>query len=67
MTTEDDELMDDLLAQLDSRDQTVQSESATIINEMNLKQEAEKIESDSKLDPKSRFKARKVSVILIDV
>ncbi|TCD69746.1 hypothetical protein EIP91_006513 [Steccherinum ochraceum] len=42
---EDDELMDDLFAQLDSKDQNVQAESAAVINEMQQ-------------DSKSRHKAR---------
>lgn len=54
----DDDLMDDLLAQLDSRDQTVQLESAAVINDI---QKAETdIESHTRQDPKSRFKARQV-------
>ncbi|KAF5381029.1 hypothetical protein D9615_003917 [Tricholomella constricta] len=53
----DDELMDDLFAQLDSRDQTVQAASAVVINEVQNRQ-AEQITSRSKQDAKSRFKAR---------
>jgi OTU domain-containing protein 6 len=50
-TIDDDELMDDLLSQLDSRDQNVQIESATLIQE---------ISGERKQDPKSRFQARQV-------
>lgn len=49
---DDDGLMDDLLNQLESRDQTVQQESAILIQE---------ITQDRKKDPKSRFQARQVS------
>ncbi|KAJ7156020.1 hypothetical protein C8R43DRAFT_998853 [Mycena crocata] len=55
---DDDQLMDDLLAQLDSRDETVQQESATVLNEMNLNKQADRLENASKQDPKSRFRAR---------
>jgi len=67
MGTDDDQLMDDLLAQLDSRDKTVQAQSATIINEMNLKEQADNIEAGEKRDAKSRFKARQVCVIPLSV
>ncbi|KAJ7285884.1 hypothetical protein C8J57DRAFT_1051385 [Mycena rebaudengoi] len=53
---DDQDLMNDLLAQLDSRDEIVQQESANVLNEMNLNQQANKLES--KQDAKSRFKAR---------
>ncbi|KAJ6630757.1 hypothetical protein B0H10DRAFT_2207800 [Mycena sp. CBHHK59/15] len=56
--TDDDELMDDLLDQLDSRDDTVKQESANVLNDMQLNKEANRIESAPKQDPKSRFKAR---------
>lgn len=61
---EDSELMDDLLAQLDSRDQVVQTESANVLNEMNLNAQADSIEASSRQDAKSRFKARQVSALL---
>ncbi|KAJ7097970.1 cysteine proteinase [Mycena belliarum] len=60
-TDDDNELMDDLLAQLDSRDETVQQESANVINEMQINQTADASETASKQDPKSRFRARQVS------
>ncbi|KAF8077990.1 hypothetical protein FPV67DRAFT_1685589 [Lyophyllum atratum] len=53
----DGDLMDDLFAQLDSRDQTVQAESAALINEVQSKEVAT-VEARSKKDAKSRFKAR---------
>ncbi|KAF8163261.1 hypothetical protein B0H34DRAFT_672303 [Crassisporium funariophilum] len=58
MNDDDDELMNDLLVQLESRDHTVQTESANVLNEMNLNDQADKIEAGQKQDAKSRFKAR---------
>ncbi|KAF8212283.1 hypothetical protein K438DRAFT_1806285 [Mycena galopus ATCC 62051] len=55
---EDDGLMDDLLAQLDSRDQTVAQESANVLNDMQINEQAEALEAAAKQDAKSRFKAR---------
>jgi len=58
----DEELMDDLFAQLDSRDQTstVKGESATIIHDIQAKQAAEQSTSPPprKQDPKNRHQAR---------
>lgn len=54
---DDDDLMNELLAQLDSRDETVQAESATIIQEIKLN---EQVDANEKQDPRSRFKARQV-------
>jgi OTU domain-containing protein 6 len=51
----DDDLMNELLAQLDSRDETVRAESATIVHEMKLNEQA-----NGKQDPRNRFKARQV-------
>ncbi|GLB34996.1 putative OTU-like cysteine protease [Lyophyllum shimeji] len=53
----DDELMDELFAHLDSRDQTVQAESAAVINEVQTNEVARN-EARSRKDVKSRFKAR---------
>ncbi|KAG6911493.1 hypothetical protein DXG01_014567 [Tephrocybe rancida] len=53
----DDDLMDDLFAQLDSRDKTVQAESAVVIKEIQAK-EAERVAVSSRQDARSRFKAR---------
>jgi OTU domain-containing protein 6 len=65
-TVQDDGLMDDLLAELDSRDQTVQHESATVLMEMQDNQEnlfADKAQSATKKqDSKSRHEARQVSI-----
>ncbi|KAJ7940683.1 hypothetical protein B0H13DRAFT_25410 [Mycena leptocephala] len=55
---DDDGLVDDLLAQLDSRDEVVQQESANVLNDMQLNQQADQLEATSKQDAKSRFKAR---------
>ncbi|KAJ7709951.1 cysteine proteinase, partial [Mycena rosella] len=57
-TEDDNELMDELLSQLDSRDETVKQESANVLNDMQLNQQADQIEAGSKQDPKSRFRAR---------
>lgn len=56
----DADLVDDLLAQLDSRDHVVQEESASIIKSMHLDERAQIMESSQKQDAKSRFKARQV-------
>ncbi|KAJ7343531.1 hypothetical protein DFH08DRAFT_872956 [Mycena albidolilacea] len=56
----DDGLMDDLLAQLDSRDETVAQESANVLNEMQINKQAEQLETTSKQDAKDRFKARQM-------
>jgi hypothetical protein len=56
---DDRELMDELMAQLDSKNQTVQIESATVLNAMQLNKQA----GQDKQDPKSRFKARQVSLV----
>ncbi|CAA7271740.1 unnamed protein product [Cyclocybe aegerita] len=58
MNQDADELMNDLLAQLDSRDETVQAESAQVLNDMNLNEQANAIEKGKKQDAKSRFQAR---------
>ena len=62
MDQEDSDLMNELLAHLDSRGEpAVRAESATVLNEMNLNEQASQIEaSNQKQDPKSRFKARQV-------
>ncbi|KAJ7172523.1 hypothetical protein C8R46DRAFT_1216336 [Mycena filopes] len=52
------DLVDDLLAQLDSRDETVKQESANVLNDMQLDKQADQLEATSKQDAKSRFKAR---------
>jgi len=58
---DDEELMNDLMAQLDSRDKTVQSESANVLNDMQINQQATAVdEARNKQDPKSRYQARQV-------
>ncbi|KAI0928749.1 hypothetical protein AcW1_005904 [Taiwanofungus camphoratus] len=58
-TMDDEDLMDDLMAQLDSNDQTVQAESAVVLNEMQIKQAADTPPpATPKQDSKSRHKAR---------
>jgi len=56
MAEDNEDLLNDLMAVLDSRDTIVQSESAKILNEMQLDQQAE--ESRKKQDAKSRYQAR---------
>ncbi|THH12749.1 hypothetical protein EW146_g7402 [Bondarzewia mesenterica] len=51
------ELMDDLLAHLDSKDQAVQQESATVLNEMQIN-EVVKDRSNGKSKSRDRFKER---------
>ena len=62
---EDDDLMNDLIAELDSRDNTVQAESAAVLNDMQLNQQAQQIDISRKRDPQSRFQARQVMACLI--
>ena len=57
----DGELVVDLLAQLESRDPVVQTETASVVQTMHLEERADILESSQKKDPKSRFKARQVS------
>lgn len=59
---EDDDLVNDLLAQLDSRDGDVQKESAQVLKEMQMEQHADRMEASppAKQDAKSRYKARQV-------
>jgi len=58
MGPEDDTLMDDLLAQLDSKNQTVQQESAKVLNGMILEERAKEMEPKPKPSAKDRFQAR---------
>lgn len=59
----DDELMDHLLAQLDSRDQATREETSIVVNEMHPTQVAENLEAATKQDSKSRHKARQVRLL----
>jgi len=62
-TLDDDDLMNDLLSQLDSRDQTVKEESTTVLNEMQLEKQANELEVKPKRTAKDRFQARRVSFV----
>ena len=65
-TVEDDELLDDLIAQLDSNDKTVQTVSAEVINDIQLSQLQENKESQKKKkDSKRRFLERQVCIFLV--
>ncbi|KAI0831231.1 cysteine proteinase [Trametes gibbosa] len=55
---DDNDLMDDLFAQLDSKDDGTRKESAIILNEMQIDQVADKLEAAPKKDGKARHKAR---------
>ena len=64
---DDDALMDDLMAQLDSRDTTVQAESAAVLHEMNVNKAADTpppppaaSPPPQKQDSKARHRARMV-------
>jgi len=58
---DDEELINDLMAQLDSRDKTVQSESANVLNALQINQQANMSgASQQKKDPKSRYQARQI-------
>ena len=58
---DNEQLMDDLLAQLDSQDKTVQQESAAVLNEMQISQIANE-DSNKKNSSRDRFKERQVRV-----
>lgn len=60
---DDDELMDELLNELDSRNPSVKSEASTVLSEMQQNR-AEQIEAAPKQDSKSRFQARAVRIML---
>ncbi|KAH9854159.1 cysteine proteinase [Lenzites betulinus] len=55
---DDEDLMDDLFAQLDSKDSGTRQESATILSSMQIDQVAEKLEAAPKKDSKARHMAR---------
>lgn len=69
---DDNELMDELMAQLDSRDKTVQEESANIINEMQIKKAVDTpepqtpsiVSTESRQSSKSRHQARQVRYLV---
>ena len=56
----DDDLVDELLTALDSRDATVRRESATVLEEVQTEQVAAQAAPPDKAGSKSRFKARQV-------
>lgn len=65
VATADDELLDDLFAQLDSNDSTVQNVSAEVINDIQLSQLQEKKEPRKlKKDSRTRFLERQVCTSL---
>jgi len=55
-------LVDDLISELDSRDQTVQRESATVLEEIQTRQQSEATQAagPDKTGSKNKFKARQV-------
>lgn len=62
---DDDALMEDLMSQLDSRDTTVQGESATVLHEINVERAANSpppaaSQPPQKQDSKARHRARMV-------
>lgn len=63
---DNNELVDDLLAELDSRNQTVQQESATVLLEIQEHQESTVNDNarpaKKKQDSRSRHEARQVSI-----
>lgn len=62
---EDDGLIDDLVAQLDAQDDTVKTEAATVLTEINKNASSTPPDATrSGKDSKSRFEARKVSRVL---
>jgi hypothetical protein len=60
--TDNNNLVDDLLTELNSRDSTVQRESATILEEIQTRQQSEATQAAApdKTGSKNRFKARQV-------
>lgn len=58
----DANLVDDLLAELNSRDETVQRESATVLEEIQTRQQADAAQAAApdKTGSKNRFRARQV-------
>ena len=60
----DDDLVDELLTALDSRNDAVRRESAVVLEEVQTKQEAARATPPDKAGSKSRFKARQVRPVL---
>jgi OTU domain-containing protein 6 len=63
--TEDNDLMDDLFAQLESKDKIAQETSAEILKDASLDSVADSLEQEGKKDSKARFKARQVRLLLV--
>lgn len=59
---DNDDLLNDLLAQIDEKNAAQQQEAAIIVQEVQLNDKAEELERDpsAKKDSRSRFEARKV-------
>ncbi|KAL4265245.1 OTU domain-containing ubiquitin thioesterase [Pleurotus pulmonarius] len=59
---DDEDLMNELLAQLDSKDNSMDTESVKVLNDMQLNKQADNIDRDNangkRKDPKGRFIAR---------
>lgn len=62
---DDDDLMDDLFAQLDSKEKSAQQQSAEILKDANIDSVADDLEKEDRKDSKSRFKARQVCLFRI--
>lgn len=61
MLEDDEDLMNDLMAQLDSRDKNVQAQSANVLQDMQNNHDLDLAkEASQKQDPKSRYQARQV-------
>jgi len=60
----DDDLMDELLTALDSRDETVHRESAIVLEEIQTEQPAAQAAPPDKTGSKNRFKARQVRSVV---
>jgi OTU domain-containing protein 6 len=60
---DDDDLINDLMIQLDSRDENVQRESAAVLNQVNLNKQPDQTETHHKQSAKSRFQARQVIIL----
>ena len=61
---DNEDLMDQLMAELDSKDNTTQAEAATVINEMNVAQSLDAAPAAKPAnDSKARYKARQVRLV----
>jgi len=59
---DDDDLVNQLLDQLGSTDVAAQTQSATLLNEMDLNSQADQLEAQPKRSAKDRYKARQASI-----